>query len=152
MAKRFLVPLDQRPVGEPAMAIVADAARAAGGTVRLLHVAPIPDLVVGPDGHTVAYVDQEMSRVEGACLDHLRRFEPLFTGVAVEAVVRFGEPAEEILREAEAFDAEVIAVMTTCRNGVKRTLLGSVAEQLLRKATASVLLIRPAEGPAPTTT
>jgi nucleotide-binding universal stress UspA family protein len=36
--------------------------------------------------------------------------------------------------------------MTTCRNGVKRTLLGSVAEQLLRKAAATVLLIRPAEG------
>jgi nucleotide-binding universal stress UspA family protein len=69
----------------------------------------------------------------------------------VEAVVRFGESAEEILRKAEAFGAEVIAVMTTCRNGVKRTLPGSGAEQLLRKANASVLLIRPAEGPAPTT-
>jgi|KBSSwiStaDraftv2_1062776.scaffolds.fasta_scaffold28116_3 nucleotide-binding universal stress UspA family protein len=151
MAKRFLVPVDQRPIGEPAMAIVADAARAAGGTVRLLHVAPVPELVVSPEGHTVAYADQEMSRVEAEHLDHLRRFEPVFTGVAVEAVVRFGEPAEEILDEAEAWGAEVIAVMTTCRNGVKRTLLGSVAEQLLRKAAATVLLIRPAEGPVPTT-
>jgi hypothetical protein len=76
MAKRFLVPLDHRPLGEPAMAIVADAARAAGGTVRLLHVAPVPELVVSPEGHTVAYADQEMSRVEAEHLDHLRRFEP----------------------------------------------------------------------------
>lgn len=151
MAKRFLVPLDQRSVGEPAMAIVADAARAAGGTVRLLHVAAVPSIVVSPEGRTVAYADQETSRIEAAHLDDLRRFEPVFAGVPVEAVVRFGEPAEEILGEAEAWGAEVIAVMTTCRNGVKRTLLGSVAEQLLRTAAATVLLIRPAEGPVPTT-
>ena len=142
MAKRFLVPLDHRSVGEPAMAIVADAARAAGGTVRLLHVAAVPSIVVSPEGRTVAYADQETSRIEAAHLDDLRRFEPVFAGVPVEAVVRFGEPVEEILAEAEAFGAEVIAVMTTCRNGVKRTLLGSVAEQLLRKAATTVMLIR----------
>ena len=145
MAKRFLVPLDHRRLGEPAMALVVDAARAAGGTVRLLHVAAVPDVVVSSDGHTVAYTDQETSRIEAEHLDDLRRFEPLFAGVAVDSVVRFGDPAEEILREAEAFGAEVIAVMTTCRNGLKRTLLGSVAEQLLRKAATTVMLIRPAE-------
>lgn len=149
MAKRFLVPLDHRPLGEPAMAVIADAARAAGGTVQLLHVAPVPDIVVSPEGRTVAYVDQEMSRIEAEHLDQLRRFEPVFASLPVEAVVRFGEPAEEILREADAFGADVIAVMTTCRNGVKRTLLGSVAEQLLRKSAAAVLLIRPAETPGP---
>jgi nucleotide-binding universal stress UspA family protein len=147
MAKRFLVPLDHRPLGEPSMAIIADAARAAGGTVRLLHVAPVPGIVVSPEGRTVAYADQETSRVEAEHLDQLRRFEPAFAGVSVELAVRFGEPVEEILREAEAFEAEVIAVMTTCRNGVKRALLGSVAEQLLSRAPVAVLLIRPAEEP-----
>jgi len=32
--------------------------------------------------------------------------------VPVDSVVRFGEPAEEILREAEAFGADLIAVTT----------------------------------------
>jgi nucleotide-binding universal stress UspA family protein len=143
MAKRFLVPVDQGLPSEPALAVLADAARMAGGTVRLLHVATVPGIVVSPEGRTVAYADQEMARLEAEHLDHLRRFEPTFAGVAVETVVRFGDPTEEILREAEAFGADVIAVMTTCRNGVKRTLLGSVAEQLLRKAPTTVMLIRP---------
>jgi nucleotide-binding universal stress UspA family protein len=145
MAKRFLVPVDRGLSSEPAMALVAGAAHAAGGTVRLVHVAPVPDVVVTPEGLTVAYTDQEMARVEAEHLDHLQRFEPIFGGVAVESVVRFGEPVEEIVHEAEAFGADVIAVMTTCRNGVKRTLLGSVAEQLLRKAPMMVMLIRPAD-------
>jgi nucleotide-binding universal stress UspA family protein len=126
------------------MAIVADAARAAGGTVRLLHVAEVPDLIVTPQGRTVAYVDQEMSRIETQHLDELRRFEPVFAGVPMETVVRFGEPLEEILAEADSFGADVIAVMTSCRNGVTRTLLGSVAEQLVRKAAPIVMLLRPA--------
>ena len=145
MAKRFLIPVDQGLSSEPAMALVADAARAVGGTVRLLHVAPVPDMVVNPEGRTVAYVDQEMARVEAEHLDHLQHFEPIFGGVAVDSVVRFGEPVEEIVREAEAFGAEAVAVMTTCRNGVRRTLLGSVAEQLLRKAPMMVMLIRSAD-------
>lgn len=144
MAKRFLVPVDHRSAAEPAMAIVADAARAAGGTVRLLHVAPVPGIVVSPEGRTVAYADQETSRIEAAHLDELRRFEPVFAGLPMETAVRFGEPVEEILLEADAFGADVIAVMTTCRNGLTRTLLGSVAEELLRKATPAVMLIRPA--------
>ena len=143
MAKRFLVPLDRRSPDEPAMTVVADAARAAGGTVRLLHVAPVPDMVVDLYGHTVAYSDQEMARVENEHMEDLRRFEPRFDGVAFETVVRFGDPVEQILKEAEAFGADAIAVMTSCRSGLKRTLLGSVAEALLRKAPTTVMLLRP---------
>jgi nucleotide-binding universal stress UspA family protein len=151
MAKRFLVPLDSSAEGEHVIPFIVDAARGAGATVRLVHVAPVPGNVVGTAGRTVAYADQEMSRLDTEHTEDLRRLEPHLGGIAVETVVRFGEPAEEILREADAFGADVIAVMTTCRSGVKRALLGSVAEQLLRKAAATVLLVRPADGPVPTT-
>jgi nucleotide-binding universal stress UspA family protein len=124
MAKRFLVPLARSADGDHVIPFIADAARAAGVTVRLLHVAPVPDNVVTAQGRTVAFADQE-----------------------VDTAVRFGDPVEEILSEAEAFDADVIAVVTTCRSGVKRALLGSVAEQLPGKAAATVLPIRPTEGP-----
>jgi nucleotide-binding universal stress UspA family protein len=148
VAKRILIPLDRSAEGEHVIPVVADAARAAGATVRLLHVAPMPSNVVGTAGRIVAYTDQEMSRLEAEHTEDLRRLASHLGGIAVETVVRFGEPVEEILREAEAFGADVIAVMTACRSGIKRALLGSVAEQLLRKAAATVLLVRPAEGPS----
>lgn len=142
MAKRVLVPLDLSPVAERILPLVAELARGAGATVRLLHVAPIPAPVVAADGRVVAYADQEMARVQAQVAQHLRAVEAHLAGVPVERVVRFGEPVEEILLEADAFDADLIAVSTTGRSALARLALGSVAERVLRKAPRAVLLYR----------
>ena len=143
MAKRILVPLDGSPAAESFLDVVADTARGGGASVRLLRVAPIPDSLVGTDGRVVAYADQETERLEAEALDYLHAVEARLAGIDVECVVRFGEPLDEILREAEAFDADLIAVSTVGRSGLGRTILGSVAEQVVRKAAAPVLLFRP---------
>ena len=113
MAKRFLVPLARSADGDHVIPFIADAARAAGATVRLLHVAPVPDNVVTSQGRTVAFADQEVSRLEAEHTEDLRRLEPQLSGIAVDTVVRFGDPVEEILSEADALDADVIAVGST---------------------------------------
>lgn len=143
MAKRILVPLDHGTEHEVILPVVADLARGSGATVRLLHVAPVPETVVS-DGRVVAYTDQEMTRVEQTWLSSLQVSEAMFIGVTVERTVRFGRAVEEILLEIEAFDADLVVVTTTCRNSLKRGVLGSVAEQVLRRATPPVLLLRPA--------
>ena len=144
MAKRILVPLDQSPLAESMVPLVADTARGAQATVRLLHVAPIPHNRIDADGRILAYVDQEMDRLEAEGLDYLRAIELQFAGTPVECVVRFGDPVSEILAEAEAFEADLIAVSTAGRSGLSRTVFGSVAEQVLRRAEAAVMLMRPA--------
>lgn len=143
MAKRILVPLDRSPVGEIALPIVAAAARAGGATVRLVHVEPVPENRVNEDGQVVAYADQEMARLEAEGRDYLRTVQAQLDGADVECVVRFGDPVAEILREAEAFGADLIAVTTQGRSALGRVFLGSVAEHILRKAQAPVMLIRP---------
>lgn len=144
MAKRFLVPLDRTPVAESVLPLVADAARSAGATVRLVHVASMPGNV-SVDGRVIAYADQEMDRLDAEHGEYLRALAAAhFGGVATECVVRFGEPAEEILREADAFGADAIAVATRSRSSLSRALLGSVAEALVHKAPVTVVLVRPA--------
>jgi nucleotide-binding universal stress UspA family protein len=64
MAKRILVPLDRSDLAESIMPLVADLAPGADATVRLLHVAPVPENVVSTEGRLVAYADQEMERLE----------------------------------------------------------------------------------------
>ena len=103
MAKRILVPLDRSEASRSVLPMVADMARGSGGTVRLLHVARIPTERVSDDGRVVAYVNQEMERIEYSRLDYLKEAEAGLEGVPVESVVRFGDPAEEIVREADAF-------------------------------------------------
>jgi nucleotide-binding universal stress UspA family protein len=145
MAKRILVPLDQTTDHESILPLVADMARGSGATVRLLHVAPVPDVVINSEGLVIAYADQETCRLETQWLDTVHAMEPLLSGVPVEPVIRFGDPVEEILTEADAFDADLIVVTTTCRSAVKRSLLGSVAEEIVRRAKPWVVLVRPGQ-------
>lgn len=141
MTKRVLVPLDTTEAIEDILPIVMMLATT-GATVRLIHVAPLPGEVVTPEGRTVAYADQEMARVEALWSDSLRDTAARLHGGVVDHVVRFGDPASEILSEAEAFGADTIVVSTGTRSSVKRALLGSVAEAMLRRAHVGVLLYR----------
>jgi len=146
MAKRILVPLDETVGAESAVDLVADMARGGSATVRLLHVAPDPDNVLS-DGKIVAYADQEGARLESEGMDYLRAIEARL-GVPAECAVRFGDPVREILKEADAFHADLVVVSTKAASGFSRLMLGSVAEQVLRKAAASVMLLRAAREPA----
>ena len=146
MIKRLLVPLDAAESTEDVLPIVATHATT-GAMVRLLHVAPPPGTVVTSQGRTVAYADQEMARLEAQWSESLRATASRLHG-AVEHVVRFGDPVAEILIEAEAFGADAILVTTDTRSSVRRALLGSVAEAILRRARIGVLLYRaPVEQP-----
>jgi nucleotide-binding universal stress UspA family protein len=141
--KKILLAVDRSPRAAAVAAIVADTARGAHATVRLLHVAPEPSAVHNAEGRVVAYADQEAESLTSEGLDYLRTLELPFDEVPVESVVRFGDPVAEILAEAEAFGADLIVVGTAGRSAIGRVLLGSVAERVFAKATAPVMLVRP---------
>ena len=142
MAKRILTPIDGREPSETIVPVVAALARGAGSTVRLLRVFPVPEHVIGPYGRTIAYVDQEMSRLTAEGLDQLAHVEAELEGIPVERVVRFGEPAEEIRLEAEAFNADLVALATTRRSRLGSALIPSVAERVVRDAAVPTLVLR----------
>jgi len=142
MAKRVLAPLAARERSAAIVPVVFALAHGSGATVRLLRIFPVPHRVIGPRGETVAYADQEMARLTAEGLDDLRRLEVELDGIPVESVVRFGEPAQEILLEAEAFDADLIALATSNRGRLRGALLPGVAERVARKAPVPTLVLR----------
>ena len=142
--KRILLAVDQSPRADAVATIAAETARGAHATVRLLHVAPEPSAVQDAHGRVVVYADQEAESLSSQGLDYLRGLEVHFAGVPVESVVRFGDPVEQILDEAQAFEADLIVVGTAGRSGIGRVLLGSVAERVFGRATVPVMLVRPA--------
>lgn len=144
MAKRILVAVDRTTPPAALLELVSDAARGGGATVRLLHVAPVPEVVVDDDGRVLAYSDQELARVEAEALDALRTFELHFTGDVVDSVVRFGDSAREILREADAFGADLIVLPATCPAGLRPVLFGGLAEKVARRAPMAVAAVLPA--------
>jgi nucleotide-binding universal stress UspA family protein len=143
-AKRILVPLDGSESAETAVAVAADLARSSGGSVRLLRVSPVPKQWVGNYGRVVVYADQEMERLTAEGRDYLETVGAQVPSVPIESVVRFGEPAEEILVEAEAFGADAIVLATGRLSWLKRVTGGGVGQSVVRKAPVTVVLVRAA--------
>jgi nucleotide-binding universal stress UspA family protein len=141
MPKHILVPVDGRESSEAIVPLVAALASQNGASVRLLRVAPVPELVVGPYGRTIAYVDQEMARVTAAGLSDLARLEAQFVHAPVESRVRFGDPVEEILLEAEAFDADLIALATSRQGWLRSVLSAGVAKRVMGKTSIPALVL-----------
>ena len=145
MAKRILVPLDGTDSSEAAAVLAADLARGSGGNVRLLQVYPVPEHRVSNSGRVVAYADQEMDRLTAEGRDYLESVEARLGAIPAQAVVRFGEPEEEILTEAEAFDADLIVVTVARRAGwLSRFTRGGLGERLLHDSSVSVVVVRAA--------
>ena len=142
MAKRILTPIDGCEETPTIVPVVAALARGAGSTVRLLRVFPVPERVMGPHGRTVAYVDQEMARLTALGLDELAHVEAELEGIPVERVVRFGEPAEEIRLEAEAFNADLVALAASRRNRLAAALRPGVVERVIEETPVATLVLR----------
>jgi universal stress protein A len=61
----------------------------------------------------------------------------------IAVYVTMGAPAERITSIAESIDAEVIVITTHGRHGLQRLLHRSVAEEVVRKASCTVFVVRP---------
>lgn len=141
----FLVPLDGSPVGEKILEPVATLGKALGARFTLLHVVS-PHVTMGarvsplPSGH----LEEKITRARS----YLERVVDRLAGEGVEARGRIEShfaPARAILNTAEEEKVDLIALATHGYTGVKRTLLGSVADKVLRGARWPLLLKRPPE-------
>jgi CBS domain-containing protein len=137
----ILVPLDGTPGSEAVLETIGEVARAEGASVRLLSVQP-PAHEVEVEGRVLAYVDQEAERVEAEAQDYLKRVAVSLGPVTVAFAMRFGEPVEQIVEEAEASRATLIAMATHRRTGLARIVKGSVAERVERTTTVPVMLVQ----------
>jgi nucleotide-binding universal stress UspA family protein len=63
--------------------------------------------------------------------------------VQADAIYGLNGIAEALARAANEWDADLVVVGSSNRRGLERLVIGSVAEQLLCKVGASVLLVRP---------
>lgn len=137
MFARILVPLDGSPLAEAILPEVVDLAKLHGAEVLLLRVALVRALP-GVD-QTEAQV-RAVEEAEGYLADVERGLAA--RGVSVRSAVRYGRAVEEILDHAESQRADLIAMSTHGRSGIRRIMLGSVAEAVVRAAPVPVLLLR----------
>ena len=135
-----------------ATSLVEIAARMASGIVgaelHIAHVIKPPHL----PSDTRSVVSQGEATGEKE-LEYLKRLTSLASGIFQGRVVGHlaeGEPWREIVQLAEDLRADLVFVAPHDATGLKRLVLGSVSEQVVRKAKCPVLVVRPKDYENPT--
>lgn len=145
--RRLLVPSDGTPVAEGVLAAAVQLAELFDGEVVLLGVVRTPSSL--PHSLLLPLLPDVESRVEGAeneLRTHLTecagRLRTPTVSVSV-VVVRHHHPATAITEAAAHEHADLIAMSTHGRSGVRRFLLGSVTDKVLRSGTLPMLVSGP---------
>lgn len=139
--QRILVATDFSPDAGRALELGAAMTRSFGGTLTLLHVCQMPAYSFA-NGAMYVPAPELVADILRDADESLRKAKASVTGVAVETVRVEGEPAGEIVRWAADHGVDLIVVGTHGRRGLKRLLLGSVAEHVVRAAGCAVLTVR----------
>ena len=135
--KTILVSTDFSPSSDAALTMATALARDSGAKLLIVHVEEIP-LATG--GAEYLYSVPEPATEE--LKEMLSKVVPKDPKVAYEHRLLAGDPAEAIVRTAEADGIDMIVIGTHGRTGLTRLLMGSVAEAVLRHAECPVLTLR----------
>jgi universal stress protein A len=137
MKTRILFPVDFSTGVTQALQLAVSLARDYQGELVLLHVEE-PPLAYG--GGEFYYGLLEPNRPQLVkMLDEVVVSDPK---LAVQRHVVMGSPASAIVSFAEQYDINYIVMPTHGRTGLKRLLMGSVAEEVVRKAPCPVLTVK----------
>lgn len=139
--ERILVPVDFSDSSAPALAVADELAVLYGARVDALHAVSIPDLpdIYGLGLHFSATYPDVVSRTEQALHSLVRQHvAPERVG---DVLARVGPPGLTILEHAERLGTGLLVMPTHGRTGLERLALGSVAEQVLRRAPCAVVAI-----------
>jgi nucleotide-binding universal stress UspA family protein len=145
--KTILVPHDFSASANHATAIARDEARLHGSTLVLLHVIELPaqlgpDAVIVPPetGAPISVRQYALQSAEAHLQDIADRLAR--DGVTARCSVAIGAPVDEINRAADREAADLIAMGTHGRTGLRHLVAGSVAERVVRTSKVPVLTIR----------
>jgi nucleotide-binding universal stress UspA family protein len=137
----IVVPVDFSPFSRPTLNYAVDLAHHYGAKLALVHVVeqinlpnvygidPIP--VVAPDLQA-----RSLQALEALAADEIPPGQPF------DCTVLIGHAGHDIVEFADDRDADMIVIATHGLTGLKRLLMGSVTEQVLRAATCPVFTVR----------
>jgi nucleotide-binding universal stress UspA family protein len=139
MYERILIPTDGSDHAERAAEHAVALARAFDATVRVISVVDL-QAAAGPF-NAGGVGDDFYDELEAEARDAIDAVAGLADDQVETGVVE-GNPADAIVDDAAAFDADLIVMGTHGRTGVHRYVVGSVTERVVRLADAPVLTAR----------
>ena len=143
--RNIVVGVDYEELGEAALRAAFALASAAGDT--RVHAVNVYSSLEGfpVTGRAVTRIDEQLDRLRAHLDEVLGRWrgehgDATLAEVTVHAVT--GRPATALIRVAAGLSAGLIVVGTHGRRGIARAIVGSVASEVVEKASCPVLVVR----------
>ncbi len=147
MLKAIIVPLDGSEVAEGVLPLAAGMAKKLDLEIELFRTYHIPyNVYGGEEGFYAGNYEEMLANVRDEAAQYLdkKAAELKNLGVAkVTCVTKEGLAADEIIVLGQKTPDNLIAMSSHGRSGVKRWVLGSVAEAVVRHCGDPVLITRP---------
>lgn len=156
--KRILCPVDLSGFSLEGLRLAAQVAKSAGAALDVLHVIhnPFDELYMSSITESdpalldaYAAEPSKRAKIVRATEEHAEILLKQFCHDAVHGVanvhyhIRQGDPFENILDASEDFLTDLIVLATHGRTGIKRLVIGNVAEKVVRHARCPVLTVKP---------
>src|SRR6266850_2039752 len=144
--KRILVPVDGSPTSGLGLREAIGFAKAQKARLQLVHVIDVHNsLMAGAQGGAymedlVQALQQRGRRILGKAAELVRKAGLACDTVLLETLT--GPAAEPIVRQAKKLRVDLIVMGTHGRRGLRRLVMGSDAEQVVRNALVPVMLVR----------
>jgi len=153
MYKRILIPLDGSKVGEAALPVIEELVSQFSPEVKaevaLLRAVPLTHWIAAGDvGAPVRYTEEELQVLKEAALNYLEKAGQGLRdkGATVKNMVAVGNQTDGILKAVDEVSADLIAMSTHGRSGLRRWAFGSITDKVLRAASVPVITVRAPEG------
>ena len=146
--KSLVVPLDGSELAEGVLPAVAELAKTLKLAVVLFRAYNIPySAYAGGEGYYAVNYNELLTAMRDEAVDYLEKKAEAVKkmGIAeVSCVAKEGFSADEIISLARQSPDNLIAMCTHGRSGVKRWMLGSVTETVVRHSGGPILVLRAA--------
>jgi nucleotide-binding universal stress UspA family protein len=136
--KKILVPVDFSPASNEALTAAIELAKRDGAELELVHVWEVPS-------YTYATLEYAATDLMGPVREAAKaQLDETLAGVRkelprVSGTLKQGAPWQEVLGVIESSKPDLVIMGTHGRKGVRRMLLGSVAEKIVRTSPVPVL-------------
>ncbi len=155
MFANILVPLDGSDLGERALRTAESLAQIHDALIHLIHVVPWQPELEGAKSGFVAAISAQAAEHQQREARHLLEDRKVSgkeylekiaahlrgTGLKVETTIEEGAVDDKIIEYAENHHIDLVAMSTHGYGGIKRRLLGSVTDRVIRSSHTPVLVL-----------
>jgi universal stress protein A len=133
---RILCPIDFDDNSMSALRLGAQLAERDQATLYLMHVIRVVEeaTVAAPA------IFERDERVTQSELQNIA--ESQLRGIDHQVLLRYGNPAEQIIAAESELSAELVVMATHGRTGISHLFFGSVAEKVMRESVCPILIVR----------